>query len=163
MPLTINATPDINNLTLTVVTELSASRERVWQLWADPRQLERWWGPPEYPATFTQHELVAGTRTSYHMTGPDGEKMPGWWIIVAVDEPNSITLNDGFATDTGEPDPAMPIAGMTVTLKEITSGTRMTIISRFENVEGMQQMLDMGMEEGMTAAMGQIEDVLASS
>lgn len=161
MTLTIDATHDIDNLTLTVVTDLSASRERVWQLWADPRQLERWWGPPEYPATFTQHELMVGTRTSYHMTGPDGEKLPGWWTIVAVDEPNSLTLDDGFATESGEPDPNMPIAGMTVTLDEIDSGTRMTIISRFESEEGMQQMLDMGMKEGMTAAMGQIEGILS--
>ena len=47
-----------------------ASPERVWQLWADPRQLERWWGPPTYPATFTQHDLAPGGHVEYHMTGP---------------------------------------------------------------------------------------------
>ena len=36
-------------LTLTVEAEFDASVERIWQLWADPRQLERWWGPPPLP------------------------------------------------------------------------------------------------------------------
>jgi hypothetical protein len=31
---------------LVLVAEFDAPIERVWQLWADPRQLERWWGPP---------------------------------------------------------------------------------------------------------------------
>ena len=42
-------------LTMTLTAEFDASPERVWELWADPRQLERWWGPPTYPATFTAH------------------------------------------------------------------------------------------------------------
>ena len=44
---------DPDALTMTLTAEFEASPERVWQLWADPRQLERWWGPPTYPATFT--------------------------------------------------------------------------------------------------------------
>jgi uncharacterized protein YndB with AHSA1/START domain len=32
---------DENALTLTMVAEFDASVERVWQVWQDPRQLER--------------------------------------------------------------------------------------------------------------------------
>jgi uncharacterized protein YndB with AHSA1/START domain len=39
-------------LSMTLVAEFDAGVERVWQLFEDPRQLERWWGPPTYPATF---------------------------------------------------------------------------------------------------------------
>jgi uncharacterized protein YndB with AHSA1/START domain len=42
---------DFDHLTLTVVADFDAPVERVWQLWAGPRQLERWWGPPSHPAT----------------------------------------------------------------------------------------------------------------
>ena len=61
---------DPKRLTLTVEAEFDASVERIWQLWADPRKLERWWGPPTYPATFTKHDLTPGSRVEYHMTGP---------------------------------------------------------------------------------------------
>ena len=65
---------DPEALTMTVDAEFDASPERVWQLWADPRQLERWWGPPTYPATFTAHDLAPGGRVEYHMTGPEGDQ-----------------------------------------------------------------------------------------
>ena len=49
---------DFDNLTLTVVADFDAPTERVWQLWADPRHLERWWGPPSHPATVEAHDLT---------------------------------------------------------------------------------------------------------
>ena len=52
-------------LTLTIVSEFDAPVERVWQVWADPRQLERWWGPPNYPATVVDHDLTIGGRVTY--------------------------------------------------------------------------------------------------
>ena len=67
---------DPEQLTMTVVTELDAPVDRAWQLWADPRKLERWWGPPTYPATFVDHDLTPGGRCSYYMTGPGGRPAP---------------------------------------------------------------------------------------
>ena len=68
---------DPDALTMTLTAEFDASPERVWQLWADPRQLERWWGPPIYPATFTRHDLAPGSRVEYHMTGPERRPATG--------------------------------------------------------------------------------------
>jgi hypothetical protein len=39
----------LDNLSLTLVADFDAPIERVWQLWADPRQLERWWGRRALP------------------------------------------------------------------------------------------------------------------
>ena len=38
---------DPETLTMTLTAEFDATPERVWELWADPRKLERWWGPPD--------------------------------------------------------------------------------------------------------------------
>ena len=70
---------DPEKLTVTLDAAFAASPERVWQLWADPRQLERWWGPPTYPATVTAHDLRSGGRVVYHMTGPEGDESHGSW------------------------------------------------------------------------------------
>ena len=50
-----NILKDAESLTMTINATFDAPVERVWQVWNDPRQLERWWGPPEYPATFERH------------------------------------------------------------------------------------------------------------
>jgi uncharacterized protein YndB with AHSA1/START domain len=152
---------DPETLTMTVSTQFDAPIERVWQLWEDPRLLERWWGPPTYPATFVEHALRPGGRTTYYMTGPEGDRSHGWWRVTAVEAPRRIELEDGFANADGEPNPEMPTMRMQVDLRERSGGgTEMEIVTTFPSEEAMQQLLTMGMDEGMRAALGQIDDLL---
>jgi len=152
---------DPNALTMTVDAEFDASAERVWQLWADPRQLERWWGPPTYPATFTKHDLEPGSRVEYHMTGPEGDQPRAYWDIVEVDPPHRLVLRDGFAKDDGTPNDDMPRNELRVTIEPIDDErTRMSIQSTFPSPEAMEQLLAMGMQEGLTQAVGQIDAIL---
>ena len=153
---------DPKALTMTISAEFDASPERVWQLWADPRQLERWWGPPTYPATFTTYDLSPGSRVEYHMTGPEGDQPRGYWDILEVDPPRRIVFRDGFALDDGSPNEALPQGEGRVTIEPIGEGrTRMSIENLFPSTEAMEQVLAMGMEEGMKEAMGQIDAILA--
>lgn len=153
---------DPDALTMTFTAELEATVERAWQLWADPRQLERWWGPPTYPATVVDHDLSPGGRVTYFMTGPDGDKHGGWWEVLAVDPPKRLELRDGFADESGAPDDAMPTTVTVVTLAERDGGgTVMAVESRFPSLEALEKLLSMGVEEGMRAAMGQIDAILA--
>jgi uncharacterized protein YndB with AHSA1/START domain len=99
---------DPQALSLTLDAEFDASPERVWQLWADPRQLERWWGPPTYPATVTKHELRPGGRVEYHMTGPEGDQPHAYWNVEEVDPPRSLVVSDGFANEDGSPNTDLP-------------------------------------------------------
>jgi uncharacterized protein YndB with AHSA1/START domain len=158
----LRTTPDTDARTLTVVAEFAATPSRVWQLWSDPRQLERWWGPPTWPATFVEHELVPGGSARYFMTGPEGEQAHGWWTFLSVDEPRSLELEDGFADEHGQPSPEMPTTRMQMRLAEGGAGTQMTLVSQFASVEQMEQMVSMGMVEGLTQALGQIDEILAA-
>ncbi len=150
-------------LTFTIVAEFGTTAERVWQVWADPRQLERWWGPPSYPATVLDHDLRAGGRVTYYMTGPDGEKHHGWWRIIAVDPLRSLAFEDGFADERGQPNDELPTTTVEVRLVETPEKTTMTVTSRFKSIEDMEQLLGTGQEEGMRLAVGQIDAVLATT
>ena len=162
MPVT-DVRKDTDKLTMTITADLDATVERAWQLWADPRQLERWWGPPTYPATVVDHELVPGGAVNYYMTSPEGDKHAGWWRIVAVDAPHSLAFEDGFSDDSGRPNTDMPTTSSTVTLSERDGGgTRMVITAKFPSSAAMEQMVQMGMEEGLREAMGQIDAIVAS-
>jgi uncharacterized protein YndB with AHSA1/START domain len=158
----VGTSKDAEALTLTFVAEFDASVERVWQVWEDPRQLERWWGPPTWPATFARHEFVVGGESRYYMTSPEGEKSRGWWRFVEIDPPNRLEFQNGFSGDDGEPIPGMEPIGGVVTLEGIDGGTRMTTVNVFSNTEQLEQVLAMGMEEGMRSAMGQIDSILAN-
>ncbi len=155
-------TKDPAALTMTLTAEFSASPERVWQLWADPRQLERWWGPPTYPATVTAHDLRVGGRVEYHMTGPEGDQPKGYWEIDEVDPPRRLVFRDGFSNDDGTPNHDFPTTVGAVTIEATGEGkTRMSILSTFPSSEALEQVLSMGMEEGLKQAVGQIDAILA--
>lgn len=157
----ISSTKDAATLTLTVVAEFDATPGDVWDVWEDPRKLERWWGPPTYPATFTRHDFVVGGESRYFMTGPAGETPRGWWRIDAIDKPRLLEFANGLAGDDGEPAPGVEPASGFVSIEDVGSSTRMTAVTHFVSVEQMEIMLGMGMQEGMTQAIGQIDALLA--
>jgi uncharacterized protein YndB with AHSA1/START domain len=157
-----DAKKDLDALTLTITAEFEAGAERVWEMWSDPRRLERWWGPPSHPATFVDHDLVPGGRAGYFMTAPDGQRYHGWWRIEEVDPPRRLRFEDGFADEEGNPNEEMPTTIATVTIVEDGGTTTMSIESRFADREGMERTLEMGAEQGMTEALGQIDALLAA-
>lgn len=150
--------------TMTITAEFDQPIERAWQLWADPRKLERWWGPPTYPATVVDHDLTPGGTVRYFMTGPEGDKPQGWWRVLAVEAPKRLEFEDGFSGDDGEPNPDMPTTITRVAMDEREGGgTRMSLVTTFPSAEAMDQMIEMGMEEGITAAMAQMDAILQES
>ena len=156
-----NIDKDPDGLTMRITAEFDAPVERVWRLWSDPRQLERWWGPPTYPATVVDHDLGPNGSVSYYMTSPEGERHHGWWRVQEVDPPNRLRFLDGFADSDGKPNDEMPTTVATVTISEDGGRTVMEIESQFPSREAMDQMIGMGMEEGISAAIGQIDGLLA--
>lgn len=156
----ISADKDFEARTIVMVAEFDAPIEEVWDLWADPRKLERWWGPPTYPATFDRYELAPGGDAGYYMTSPEGDTHRGWWKFTAIDPPKSLSFVDGFADDEGNPVESMPASTVNVTFTEREGRTRMELRSTFDSVEAMEKMVEMGVVEGMSAAMGQMDSVL---
>jgi uncharacterized protein YndB with AHSA1/START domain len=155
---------DPDNLTMTVDSEFDATPERVWELWSDPRQLERWWGPPMYPATVTAHDLRVGGRVEYHMTGPEGDQPRAYWKVLEVDPPRRLVFLDGLANADGSPNADIPETVQRVSITPAGAGrTRMLIENVFASQAAMEQLLAMGMEEGLTGAMGQIDAILAET
>jgi uncharacterized protein YndB with AHSA1/START domain len=157
----ISVVKDEDARTLTITARFDAPIGRVWQVWSDPRQLERWWGPPMYPATVMEHDLAPGGTVTYYMTGPDGERHGGWFRVRAVDPPHNLELDAGVGDADGRPLPDTATAVIRVALSELAGGaTQMTITTTWGSDEAMEQMLATGLEAGMTAAAGQIDELL---
>ncbi|NDK91101.1 SRPBCC domain-containing protein [Gordonia desulfuricans] len=161
MPVT-NVSHDIDTRTITITAEFAAPVSRVWQVYADPRQLEKIWGPPEYPATVVHHDFRPGGRVTYYMTGPGGDKHAGYWDIQAIDEPNGFDFVDGFADANFEPVETMPVSTSEFRFVAGGAGTVATFVSTYPTADALQQVLDMGVLEGSSSAINQIDALLAA-
>jgi uncharacterized protein YndB with AHSA1/START domain len=156
----VSVETDLERSTVTVIADFDASVDRVWRLWEDPRQLERWWGPPGYPARFETLDLVPGGEARYFMTGPGGERHPGRWRVTAVDPPVSLHFDDIFVDPTGQPVADVPVTRVSIRLVERAGGTRMVVRSMFASPEALERWLSTGTREGQQQAIAQMDQLL---
>lgn len=98
---------------------------------------------------------------TYFMTGPQGDKHAGYWHIKTVDEPNGFTFDDGFADQDFNPNPDLPVSRNVFTFTPRGTGTRATFVSTYPTVEALRQVLDMGVVEGASSAINQIDALLS--
>jgi uncharacterized protein YndB with AHSA1/START domain len=136
---------DPESLTMTLTADLDATVERAWQLWADPRQFEQWWGP-------------------FFMAGTEGERHDSTWEVIAADPPRHLELRDADVDDDGRPNDGNAMTAMIITIDERDGGGAvMAIRTHFDSQAGMEEHLAMGFEEGMRIVFSQIEAVLAGT
>jgi uncharacterized protein YndB with AHSA1/START domain len=154
----IDCSPE--TLTLTAIGEYAVPVERLWEAWADPRTLERFWGPPQWPATFTRHDMTEGGRSEFFMTGPEGQTSHGMWEFERVEPRRCFVVRDGFANPDGSPNAELPGVRMQVSFEATDNGSRFVAVSTFESVEAMERLLAMGMREGLSSALAQLDEVL---
>ncbi len=159
MPIT-SVTTDATALTITIVADYPVPLARLWAAYADLRQLERFWGPVEWPATFTRHDMAVGGKSEYYMTGPDGTKSGGWFRFIDVQPLARMEVEDGFSGKDGQPNLEMPTMRMVFSFSETSTGSRFESVTTFSSAEAMESLVQMGMMDGMRSAMSQVDAVL---
>jgi uncharacterized protein YndB with AHSA1/START domain len=159
MPVTDIST-DAENLTMTLTADFAAPVDRLWRAHTDPRQLERFWGPPGWPSTFTEFDLTVGGHARYHMTSPQGEASRGAWEFVAIDAPRSFEVLDAFVDEDGRPIDGFPAMRMVFTFEATEDGSRLTNVTHFSSLDALEQTIAMGAVEGSRMAVNQLDAVL---
>ena len=159
MPVT-DVTTDAEALTMTITAEFPAPVERLWEAFTDPRQLERFWGPPGYPATFTSFDLTVGGRARYLMTSPRARSITrrGSSSRSTARARSRCWTRSPMRTARSLED--MPTSRMTFTFEPTSSGTRLESVTRFTSADALEQVVAMGMVEGTTMAINQLDRVL---
>lgn len=99
------------------------SREQIWDAFADPQRLARWWGPAGFRNTFEVCEFRPGGPWRFTMHGPDGKDYPNRSVFHAVEAPARIVLEHENA----------PHFELLITLSAEAGGTRLDWRMRFDD------------------------------
>ena len=161
MPVT-DVQQDLDNLTLTITADFAAPVAAHLAGLRRPASAGEGLGAADLPGDRGRPRPHARRPHDVFMTGPDGDKHAGYWAITAVDEPTGFSFDDGFADLDFNPNPELPVSRNVYTFAEHDGGTRATYVSTFESAEALQKVLDMGVVEGTSSAINQIDDLVAS-
>jgi uncharacterized protein YndB with AHSA1/START domain len=104
--------------------------------------------------------MIEGGRSEYFMTGPDGATSAGYWVFESIEPGRTISISDGFADEHGSANTDLPTTRTEFSFTPTADGSRLTAVTTFADADSMQQLLDMGMQEGATLAFGQMDAVL---
>ncbi|MCT9819401.1 SRPBCC family protein [Microbacterium sp. W1N] len=159
MPVT-DITTDPEKLTMTLEAVFDAPVERLWRAFTQPSQLERFWGPPGWPSTFTAFDFTVGGHAKYHMTSPTGDVSRGGWEFTRIDAPASFEVLDSFVDEDGAPIAEFPAMRMVFRFEATDTGSKMTNTTYFVSHEALEQTIEMGAIEGSRMAMDQLDAVL---
>ena len=149
------------------VTDVSETPEQVYAAFVDADALEAWLPPDGMTAEIADADLVAGggfTMTLRYDEVPEGGgKTTERTDVthVAIDElvePERVVW--GVEFDSDDPDTAGRMT-MTWTFTAHDGGTRAVFVSRYESAEALKQVLAMGIVEGATSAINQIDELVA--
>ena len=86
--------PSDRDIVLTRV--FNAPRKLVWQVWTDPKHIEKWWGPRGFTTTVRAMDLRPGGRSDYVMKGSDGAEYPVGGVFREVVPFERIVSTDEF-------------------------------------------------------------------
>lgn len=93
---------DPSEYDLTITRTFDAPRERVWDAWTEPAQVEQWWGPKGFTSTVHEMDVRPGGTFRIDMEAPDGTVYPDEGDFHEVDEPERLVITSrAFEDDDG--------------------------------------------------------------
>ncbi|MDB5507174.1 MAG: Activator of Hsp90 ATPase 1 family protein [Devosia sp.] len=113
------------DLTIISTRWFAFAPEAIFEAFADPARLARWWGPAGFSNTIVEFEFNAGGKWSTIMRAPDGSEFPN------DAEFREITPSRRIAFAHAPPHPFV----MTIDLVREGSGTQMTMQMTHESAE----------------------------
>ena len=151
---------DLNEKTIYVVRTFNAPVAKVWRAYTESELLDQWWGPQPWYAKTKHMDFSEGGHWLYAMIGPDGTTHWARMNYKTIVPKIRIEGEDAFCDENGVINSQFPINQWINTFTPNADGTRVEHKLIFESIEGMQAIIDMGFEEGMSMGLEQLEALL---
>jgi len=151
----------MDGLTLEIERVINAPRGAVWRCWTEPALLKQWYCPKPWSVPEADFDLRPGGRMNTVMQGPEGERIENRGIWLEVVEGEGLTFTDAY-TEGFVPCENAFMTGFVRLSDAPNDATRVVWGARHVREADKRKHLDMGFEQGWTAASAQLADLAAS-
>ncbi len=152
-------TKDKNKLTVT--RTFNAPLSLVWRAWTEAELLDQWWAPKPWKSQTKRMDFRTGGHRLYAMVGPEGEEHWGWTAYQSVNPHGDFSGEDSFCDAEGNINPDLPTAYFTTEFEENEATTQVRMVTEYASEKHLQQVIEMGMEEGLKAAYVNLDALLS--
>lgn len=164
----VKVTKDLENNKLVIEFNANGPKDKVWRAYSDKEWFEKWWGPEGWETTVKEFNFAAGGRIHYGMKCVDenqgewfGQTSWGMMAIENVDEGKSFTYKDYFSDEEGTLNEEMPALTVTNEFTEEDGKTKIVSTSFADNAEQIEQLISMGMVEGLSSQLNKLDELVA--
>lgn len=151
---------DKENNTITVKREFAAKRPLVWDCHTKSELLDKWFAPKPLTTKTKSMDFSEGGHWHYAMVDPSGTEYWGYTEYVNINPIDSYKTLDGFSDESGAINPDLPRANWVVTFTDKGDHTLVQTVVTYPSLEGMEQVLQMGMKEGLTSTLERLDELL---
>lgn len=145
---------------LSVRRTFEAPLSKVWDYWTEAALLDQWWAPGPWLSKTKHMDFKEGGHRLYAMISPQGEEHWGRTEYLSIEHHLNFIGEDVFCDENGEVNTDLPVARFATNFNEDSGKTEVTMITQYENTEQLQQIIEMGVKEGLSMTLAQLDGIL---
>lgn len=146
--------------TITIKRKFAARRQLVWDCYTKSELLDRWFAPKPLTTKTKFMDFSEGGHWHYAMVEPNGQEYWGRMDYQTIHPIDNYTSLDGFCDDTGALNPALPRSKWNVTFSDAATHTLVETVVSYASAEALQQVMQMGLKEGLTSTLERLDELL---
>jgi uncharacterized protein YndB with AHSA1/START domain len=147
---------------LVVSRAFTAPRSLVWKAYTEPERLKHWWSPGDWTLPVCEVDLRVGGAWRYCMKGPDGTEAWAKAVYREISPPERLAYLDSFTDADGTVRSDLPQLPVVIDFSESGGRTTVTFRTTFKSAAQRDQLVDMGMLEGLGMSLDKLDAHLAS-
>jgi len=153
---------------LTLERTFQTTQNKLWQAYTSGDILTQWFAPTGWKCTTEKHDFSENGEWIYNVKCVDkeqteffGQEMPGKLIYTDINPEDSFGYTDCFIDEDGNVDISMPSSYTLVTFTEQGDATiLLKSKTTYESAEALQQVIEMGAQEGLDQAHDKLESLV---
>lgn len=154
-----------NNKEIVITRTFEAPREKVWQAWTTPDEIEQWWGPHGFTTRVDELNFQPDGKFTYVMLDKDENEYPSSGIFKEIVEGEKIVATDEFG-DSNNNEQAAPEGlptGMvnTTSFEEDGNQTKISISIIHQSAEDRKKHEEMGVVDGFNQQLDKLGEHLS--
>lgn len=153
-------TVDKINNTVNIKREFAANLDLVWEAWTNPEIIDQWWAPKPYRNKTKVMDFRVGGVWLYSMISPTNDVHWCKADYLAIDKRRSYSYIDNFCDENGNVAHKFPNSNWMNVFTANGDTTTVGITIRYESLEALEKVIEMGFKEGLTMCLVQLDEVL---